>query len=129
MIPLIIFKIWYDPVNHIQFYPDQQNPEIILHVKCKFLQVVAKSNNFLAKESFEKTFCFQEFIIENFNLQVLLKADIHTDAHNWFLLKCKISTIWLVETAYFDCYNPNINGMWNVRKLDEIYKAFEFILT
>ena len=29
----------------------------------------------------------------------------------------------------FNCFSGNINGMWNARKLGEIYKTFEFILS
>ena len=29
----------------------------------------------------------------------------------------------------FNCYRPNINGMWNAGKLDGIYKTFKFTLT
>ena len=48
------------------------------------------------------------------------------------MLKCKISAIRLVETAYFsgifNWHSANVNGMWNARKLDGIYTIFEFIL-
>ena len=47
-------------------------------------------------------------------------------------LKCKITSIWLVETALhisdiFNCYRAYINGMWNAKKLGGI--TFEFTLT
>ena len=49
------------------------------------------------------------------------------------MLKCKISSIRLVEKAYFfdifNWYNANVNGMWNARKLGGIYKIFESIPT